>query len=360
MLRGQEGALGKMPTKVIGGMIPYPPDYARELACRFIHVNMGDPEGYPEVAEAASRVVRFMSKAVTGRVYPGVVTSGATESNIIAAYLARESGYNRIVYFETAHYSISKAARLLGMKSARIRTVNGYEPDLNELSRVVSEGDLVVATIGNTYTGYIDPIPEIKEIAERAGAVIHVDAAFAGVISRFISPETTPTKLDNTLRTIAVDMHKIPEAPIGVGTLIAYREEYLEPAWFTAPYIPSGKQFGLLGTRLGGPLIAAAEIALRIESKLSDVASTLMNAARRVYLELVERGPYSSPHEPATPIICLTHHRIERVIANLSRKGYKVYTCRPLFNGIRLAILPHVLEYLDSLIDLLKNAAQEA
>jgi len=51
---------------------------------------------------------------------------------------------------------------------------------------------------------------------------------------------------------------------------------------------------------------------------------------------------------------------MDGILGTLERKGYKAYTCRPLFNGIRIAVLPHILEHIDALESLLVEAAREA
>ncbi len=344
--------------KILGGMIPRPPLEALKILSEKAHVNLGDLESYPELKRAWRKAVSFASVYSLGKNYPGIITSGATESNILAAYLAREQGAKRIISFETAHYSISKAAKLLGMKHLVLPTLNGFEPDVQLLKKTLKEKDLVVVTLGNTFTGYLDPVEDIEIVAEEVNAVVHVDAAFAGPLLSFIDPK--PLKeLNKTIRTLALDIHKVPEAPIGVGVLLSHSDDYLERVWFTAPYIPSGKQVGILGTRAGAPLLAAEIILDKLikDNNMKMLFDKLMNAAFKVYKELVEEGPYETPHEPKIPLVCLIHEKLENVLKNLERMGYKAYTCKPLFKGIRLAIMPHILDDIENIINVLKRAA---
>lgn len=339
-------------------MIPCPSEEARRVLYEKAYVNLGDIESYPELKKAWNIVLEFSSKYSLGHRYPGIITSGATESNILAVYLAKLSGSRRVLSFKTAHYSIEKAVRLLGLKHVKLPVINGYEPDLSSLESKVKEGDLIVATLGNTFTGYLDPVNEISKVASEANAFLHVDAAFAGSLLSFL--ERRPlAQLDKVVRTLALDVHKIPEAPIGVGVLLAYSKEYLENAWFKAPYIPSGRQVGLLGTRAGAPLLAAKVIVEKLmnENNMKKLYERLMDATKKVYEELVEKGPYDSPHEPQVPILCLCHDGLNAILKRLKDKGYRAYTCRPLFNGIRLAVMPHILDEIDEIVNLLKEVA---
>ena len=348
-----------MHAKTLGGMIPRPPAYARRILALHSHLNLGDIDSDLTLKDAWTSIVKTTSSIALGKTYPGAVTSGGTESNIIALYLAREYGAKRVLYFESAHYSITKAVHILSMKGIVIPVVDGYKPDLPRLKREVREGDLIVATVGTTFTGYVDPLDEITSIARRAGAFLHIDAAYAGIIARVIGLRV-PNELDEVLRTYSVDLHKIPEAPIGVGVILAYEEGYLSKAWFKAPYIPSGEQFGLLGTRSGAPVVAAKFILDRIKDKIDYIANKLMSAIHKLYEELVIKGPYDAPHEPLTPILCLKHPRLDKILKELTKQGYRVYTCYPLIKGLRIALMPHMLGYIDELITTLLNAARRA
>lgn len=348
--------------RVLGGMTPKPSDDYKRLLCEFADENMGDPESYPASRAAFEYVARVLGESLFpgSRLHP-TPTSGGTEGNILGLYLARTLGHRRVVYSETAHYSVEKAARILGMGSLRIPARRGYEFDLETLESVLGEGDVVVATLGTTETGYVDPLREIARLAAERGALVHVDAAYAGPIVRFLAPEKLVERLDSTVVTAVVDAHKVLNTPYHAGVIYAGSEELAGELSFEAPYIPSGYQPGLLGSRAGAPYVAAAAAleGLGGVEGLRRLAERLMETARLLYGELVERGPYGSPHEPETPVLCLTHPRHARLAARLRARGYVVYTC-PRHGGIRLALTrPLGGEEAWSLVELLRQAAEE-
>ncbi len=342
--------------RVLGGMTPRPPPDVLEVCRLYSWQNMGDPESYTASREAASYIVSTASLVVFGREYPGWVTSGASEGNLLALYALREMGYRRVLYFQSAHYSIPKSARILGMRAEPLPVAGGYEPLLGELRSRLGEGDIVVATVGTTETGYIDPVVEIAELAGARGAVVHVDAAFAGPIMRHLGEGKAPRSLGGAVTSIVMDMHKVPEAPAGVGLLLASDKGIIDLLYHKAPYIPSGRQFGVLGTRNGGPVIAAAyALSKLVEYGVERLAGELMDAA----LELVSRlGPhgYRTPHGVETPILCLIHPHHDRVFRRLGEMGYKAYRCLE-GRGVRMAVMPHLIPELDRVSGILASAA---
>src|SRR5207237_517840 len=82
---------------------------------------------------------------------------------------ARESTGRRVVVCsEHAHSSIDKAVRLLGMELRKTPADDEFRlrPDALELEDAAA----VVATVGTTSSASVDPVPEIADRCEAAGA----------------------------------------------------------------------------------------------------------------------------------------------------------------------------------------------
>jgi aromatic-L-amino-acid/L-tryptophan decarboxylase len=135
---------------------------------------------------------------------------------------------------EEAHYSIEKAAGMLGLGEAHVRHVktdDRFRLDLADLDRLVA-GDraaghlpfCVVASAGTTATGSVDPIPEIADFARRENLWLHVDAAYGAFAA--LSP-TYRHLLDGIARadSVALDPHKWLYLPMGTGCIL-----YKDPA----------------------------------------------------------------------------------------------------------------------------------
>ncbi len=109
----------------------------------------------------------------------GHIEDTASTSTLAALIAARHvTGRNVVVCSEHAHSSVEKDARMLGMELRKVPVdeelrmrVDGYELD---------DAAAVVATVGTTSFASVDPVRELAERAHRAGAWLHVDAAWAG------------------------------------------------------------------------------------------------------------------------------------------------------------------------------------
>ncbi len=114
------------------------------------------------------------------------ISDGRTETAGVA------TGRYTVYTSEQTHSSVEKACRIAGIGSAALRklpvdpsTLAVRPEQLAELLAAdVAAGlipALVVASVGTTGTGAVDPVGALAELAHRYGAWLHVDAAWAGV-----------------------------------------------------------------------------------------------------------------------------------------------------------------------------------
>ncbi|MFJ8621585.1 pyridoxal phosphate-dependent decarboxylase family protein [Kitasatospora sp. NPDC093550] len=192
----------------------------------------------------------------------GVLTSGGTESNIMGLMLARDQKLDGIVELdgipagvrpcilasEAAHFSVQRAAALLGLGERAVVPVpvdRGLRMREDALERALAEAGwagrtpiAVVATAGTTDTGAVDPLHAAADLARRYGAWLHVDAAYGG--GALLSDRLAPL-LDGIARadSVALDWHKLGWQPAAAGVFLvrraetyvslARRAEYLNP-----------------------------------------------------------------------------------------------------------------------------------
>jgi L-2,4-diaminobutyrate decarboxylase len=201
----------------------------------------------------------------------GVFTSGGTQSNLHAMLLAREEsapGRRRILASAAGHFSVQKAAKLLGLDPDAVIVV---ETDTDrrmspaalarELIRCREHGEevmAVVATAGTTDFGTIDPLPEIAELCAAYGVWLHVDAAYG---CGLLASRTRRHLLAGIERadSVTVDYHKSFFQPVSSSALLVrdgrtlrhatYHADYLNPARMVVQRIPNQVDKSLQTTR---------------------------------------------------------------------------------------------------------------
>jgi aromatic-L-amino-acid/L-tryptophan decarboxylase len=159
------------------------------------------------LAELLELPERFRSTGPGG----GVIQHTASDASLVAllAALHRVSGgaaeragvaAGRYAVYTSGqtHSSVEKACRIAGLGADALRKLDvdpatqaarpGHLRALIDADRAAGiVPALVVASVGTTGTGAVDPVRELAAIARDAGAWLHVDAAWAGVAA--VAPE---------------------------------------------------------------------------------------------------------------------------------------------------------------------------
>lgn len=202
----------------------------------------GGSHGAPGMIALEHGLVRWMCDVFElPATASGVLFSGGSTANLTATVAARsalgEDFSSGVVYTsERAHHSVAKAARLAGIHSQRIRSVEADSDlrlDVSALEAAI-EKDLasgltpmmITATAGTTDTGTIDPLPECAALAAQCGAWFHVDGAYGGF---FVLTDRGKRRLNGIelADSITVDAHKSLFMPFGIGGLLVRNESTL-------------------------------------------------------------------------------------------------------------------------------------
>jgi tyrosine decarboxylase/aspartate 1-decarboxylase len=244
--------------RVLSSMCTEPHPAARRAAERFLATNPGDPGTYETVADLERTAVDRLG-AVAGLTDPaGYVTSGGTEANIQAIRIARNRAATdepNAVAPESAHFSFRKAAEVLGVE-LRTAPLDGYRADPDAMAELVDTDTVcVVAVAGSTEYGFVDPVPAIADLAADAGALCHVDAAWGGFYLPFTDHEWHFGHA--AVDTLTIDPHKVGQAAVPAGGLLARSPELLDELATDTPYLESTAQVTLTGTRSGAGVAGA-------------------------------------------------------------------------------------------------------
>ena len=162
----------------------------------------------------------------------GYVNNGGTEGNIYAMYLASQKFPDATIYYSGAsHYSIPKAAKLVGLKTQEISIDNFGEMMYDELSFYLETSDnsaIVFANVGTTFTGAIDRVNVIKNLLinhKPNEHYLHADAAFFGSTLPFSDEEPTYFDFRMKIDSISISGHKFLGSPIPCGVCLVQKED---------------------------------------------------------------------------------------------------------------------------------------
>ncbi len=156
----------------------------------------------------------------------GHLCSGGTMANLEALWIAGQLHPGKTILASTqAHYTHQRIAGVLGLPFETIPCDRNGRMDLQALERRLAAGGVgtVVATMGTTATGAVDPLAAIVDLRRRLDFRIHADAAYGGyfILADNLSAET---KLAfaclREAASIVIDPHKHGLQPYGCGCVI--------------------------------------------------------------------------------------------------------------------------------------------
>jgi glutamate/tyrosine decarboxylase-like PLP-dependent enzyme len=156
----------------------------------------------------------------------GHLTSGGTLANFEALWVARELAPGRAIAASAqAHYTHARLSTVLGVPFREMPVDRSGRMDLAALEKAIAGGEIgtVVATLGTTPTGAVDPLAEILELCGARGVRVHVDAAYGGYFALAGNLRTDTAAAFARIGeadSIAVDPHKHGLQPYGCGCVL--------------------------------------------------------------------------------------------------------------------------------------------
>ncbi len=201
----------------------------------------------------------------------GIAASGGTLSNLNALIAARyNSGLGSdpdsvLLVSDDAHSSFIKCTRIMGLDEAnlvRIKTDNKGCMDINNLKQTLDKCSLdnkkifaIVATLGTTVRGAIDPINDISEICKEKNIWLHIDGSIGGIFALTSIPIVGLNNI-NQANSITINPQKIIGITKTSSLLLVSNMSTLENTFSTGlPYITSKEniinrgEIGIQGSR---------------------------------------------------------------------------------------------------------------
>lgn len=251
---------------------------AEAAASMYLHENALNTLAMPSLGEIQRQVVGSMAELLHGDQAAGFMTSGGTESILMAVKSARERareqrGIERgqIVLADSAHAAFHKGAHYFGLETIVVPVGADYRCDVDAMAGVVTDRTVLVVGSAPQYPhGVIDPIDDLAAVAEEADANMHVDACMGGFVLPFMEragEEIPPWDFRVPgVTTISLDVHKLGYAPKGASIILHRSKElrryqtYTFDDWLGGFYASPSMQ----GSRSGQPMASAWAVMQRL------------------------------------------------------------------------------------------------
>jgi aromatic-L-amino-acid/L-tryptophan decarboxylase len=193
----------------------------------------------------------------------GLLTSGGSLSNFGAVVAARHERLGEdlaggtLYYSEETHHCVAKAARLAGFPRDALRVlpvdrrlrlrVDALEDAVRADRAAGRRPFMVVANVGTTNTGAVDPLPDVVRLAREHGLWAHADAAYGGFFRLAEGGEELLRGVES-FDSITLDPHKGLFMPYGLGALLVRDGGALVRAHHeSAHYVQDVAEHGSLG-----------------------------------------------------------------------------------------------------------------
>ena len=232
-----------------------------------------NPMAFKSLRRMEAEVVRMSATMLSGGPETvGTMTSGGTESILLAVKAARERAKKHapwarspeLLVPESAHVAFDKAAHYFGLKLRHAPLTDDFTVDVAAVRGMVNRNTVLIVGSAPQYPhGVIDPIGELAAIARSHDIPLHVDACIGGFVLPWLERLGEPIppwdfRVEG-VTSISADLHKYGYAAKG-ASIVVYRDmSYLKHQFFVTTDWPGGiyASPSMPGTRPGGTIAAA-------------------------------------------------------------------------------------------------------
>lgn len=221
-------------------------DFINDVMTKYVQTNMLHMQDYPLCTQAEAEIIRMTCNLYNGDDKTcGVVTSGGTESILLAMLAYREWGLKKgitkpnVVMSESAHAAFVKAGHLFQIEMRTVSVTKDFRMDFKAMKKQIDSNTVaLVASSPEFPYGTYDPLPEVAAYAKKLGIGCHNDCCLGSYVNPFVESAgfKAPHHLDFRVpgvTTISVDPHKYGMGPKGVSVLMFANKEWRQHQFFT-------------------------------------------------------------------------------------------------------------------------------
>jgi tyrosine decarboxylase / aspartate 1-decarboxylase len=211
------------------GQMLKPPHPAARLAyalAMWINPNNHALDGGRASSAMEKEAVAEIAAMFGWKEFLGHLCGGGTMANLEALWVGSQvQPGKKILASEQAHYTHRRISAVLQLGFESVACDAKGRMDVKALATRVAKGDVgtVVATMGTTATGSVDPLPEILALREKHGFQVHADAAYGGyfgLAGNLGEPAARSFVRIGESDSIVIDPHKHGLQPYGCGCVL--------------------------------------------------------------------------------------------------------------------------------------------
>lgn len=217
-------------ARYLGQMLkpPHPVAWSAYAMAMLLNPNNHALDGGPATAHLEREAVAQLAAMLGYGEHLGHLTASGTWANLEALWVARRLHPERaVVSAANAHYTHARISEVVGARHEELPQTPDGALDLDALEARLAAGGVgtVVATLGTTALGRLDPVHRIADLCAAHGARLHVDAAYGGFFALLAdggTPGVDPAPFAALARadSIAIDPHKHGLQPYGCGCVL--------------------------------------------------------------------------------------------------------------------------------------------
>ncbi len=295
---------------------------AEAAAGLYLHENALNPFAFPSLSSFQSDAVQITAELLHGT--PGVagfMTSGGTESILMAVLAARDRGRAErgitepeMVVANSAHAAFHKAGHSFGVRVRSVPVRADFRADVDAMAAEITANTVLVVGSAPQYPqGVIDPIPALAALAAECGANFHTDACMGGFVLPFLEQlgHAIPPwdfRVEG-VTTISADLHKLGYTPKGASVILHRTKElrgyqtFIFDDWLGGLYASPN----MMGSRSGAPMAAAWAVLQRIGNDgYLDLTRRMLDARDRMVAAVRATPGLTVLVEPEAQILCIT------------------------------------------------------
>lgn len=216
------------PHPLYAGQMLKPPHAMARLAymlALWINPNNHALDGGRASSAMEREAVADIARVFGYREHLGHLSASGTIANLEALWVARHAKPGLVAASSQAHYTHGRMCEVLQLPFESVPVDSAARMDLNALEDLLKRKTVstVVATLGTTAFGSVDPLPDILRLRERYGFRVHVDAAYGGyfiLADNLAAPARAAYDALAEADSIVVDPHKHGLQPYGCGCVL--------------------------------------------------------------------------------------------------------------------------------------------